>query len=85
MNPTVKFNPRLMWDYSITKKDLQNEDVLILYISRVLDNGTLVDVKGVPLELVDKYLDRLYLSRSVRTFWEWYLKRVPVKPKAGEL
>jgi len=83
MKQTVKFNPKLMWDYSITEKDLGNEDILILYISKVLDNGTLTDVRGVPIELIEKYLGRLYLSRSVRTFWEWFLQRIRNKPIAG--
>jgi hypothetical protein len=82
VNPPVKFNPQLFWDYSITEQDLEREDVLILYISKVLENGTLTDVKGVPIEFIEKYLDRLFIPKRVRTFWEWYLKRNQFKHSA---
>lgn len=75
MKQTVKFNPKLLWDYAITEKDLEREDVLIFYISRVLNNGVIEDVHGIPLELIEKYFDRLHLSSKIRKFWEWYLKK----------
>jgi hypothetical protein len=70
----IKFNKRLFWDYDISNQDLEKEDVLIFYISRILNNGTIKDVKEIPIELIEKYIDRLNLSTKVRKFWEWYLK-----------
>ncbi len=72
----VVFNKRLCWDYDIKAEDLVREDVLILYISKVLSSGTLRDVKGIPGHLILTYLPRLYLPRKIRRFWEWYL-RIP--------
>ena len=72
----VAFSKRLCWDYDIKAEDLEREDVLILYISKVLSNGTLRDVQGIPMELIVNYLSRLYLPRQIRRFWEWYL-RIP--------
>jgi len=69
----VVFNKRLCWDYDIKEDDLKQEDVLILYISKVLSHGTLRDVQGIPVELVLTYLPRLYLPRQIRRFWEWHL------------
>jgi len=69
-----KFNKRLFWDYDISDQDLEKEDVLIFYISRVLNDGTIKDVKETPIELINRYIDRLNLSSKVRKFWEWYLK-----------
>jgi hypothetical protein len=71
---SIKFNKKLFWDYDISDQDLEKEDVLIFYISRVLNNGTIKDVKEIPIELIDKYIDRLNLSSKVKNFWEWYLK-----------
>ena len=73
MKPKIKFNKKLIWDYEITEKDLEKENVLILYLSRVLNNGTFNDVSSIPLELIEKYIDRLYVSERVRKFWKWYL------------
>ena len=77
MKPAIKFNPKLLWDYSLTEQDLEREDVLIFYISRVLNNGTLVDVQGIPLDLIEKYFDRLFSPRRIRVFWERYLGKEP--------
>lgn len=70
----IRFNKKLFWDYEISEGDLKKEDVLIFYISRVLNNGTLSDVLEIPVELIRKYIDRLSLSSEVRRFWNWYLR-----------
>jgi len=70
----IRFNKALMWDYEITQEDLKKEDVFILYLSRVLNNGSFQDIQGIPLETIRKYLDRLHLASKVRKFWVWYLK-----------
>lgn len=73
MSSKINFNKKLFWDYEITEQDLEKEDVFIFYISRILNNGTLDDVFEIPLELIEKYMDRLHLSVKVRKFWKWYL------------
>lgn len=73
MSSKINFSKKLFWDYEITEQDLEKEDVLIFYISRILNNGTRDDVFEIPLELVEKYMDRLSLSGKVRKFWKWYL------------
>ena len=70
----IRFNKTLMWDYDITPEDLKREDVFILYLSRVLNNGSLQDIQEIPLETIRKYLDKLYLASKVNKFWRWYLK-----------
>ena len=70
----VPFNKALFWDYSIEPKDLENEEVFIFYLSRVLNNGSFQDLTEIPGEVIKKYFDRLHLSSRVRRFWEWYLK-----------
>jgi hypothetical protein len=64
-----------MWDYDITPEDLKREDVFILYLSRVLNNGCLQDIHEIPLETIKKYLNKLHLASKVRKFWLWYLKK----------
>lgn len=73
MEYRIKFNKELLWDYEIKEDDLEREEVLILYISRVLNNGNFEDVSSIPTELIQKFLNRLFLSKKVRKFWEWYL------------
>lgn len=63
-----------MWDYEITPEDLKREDVFILYLSRLLNNGSFQDIKEIPLETIKKYLDKLHLASKVRKFWLWYLR-----------
>jgi hypothetical protein len=74
MDYQIKINKKLLWDYQITEEDLKNEKILIFYISRVLNNGNLIDVKEIPPSLIIKYIDMLHLSKRVRQFWEWYLR-----------
>lgn len=70
----IKFNKKLLWDYDISEEDLEKEDVYLFYVSRVLNNGTFGEVKEIPIEFIEKNLDRLNLSSKVRKFWEWHLK-----------
>ncbi|MFQ6091942.1 MAG: hypothetical protein ACE5OR_04560 [bacterium] len=73
MSHRIRFNKSLLWDYDISEKDLENEDVFIFYLSRVLNNGCFGDIAEIPVETIRKYLGRLHLSARVRKFWEWYL------------
>lgn len=70
----IEFNKALVWDYDITPEDLKKEEVFILYLSRVLNNGSFEDVQQVPPEIIKKYLEKLHLSSKVSKFWLWYLK-----------
>ncbi|MGQ9706984.1 MAG: hypothetical protein ACUVWP_08340 [bacterium] len=74
MNNKLKLNKKLLWDYYIKEEDLEKEEILILYISKVLNNGTLNDISEIPVEIIEKYIDKLFLSRNVRKFWKWYIK-----------
>jgi len=71
----VKLNKKLLWDYQISEEDLKEERVFIFYLSRLLNNGSFGDISEIPLELIEKYVDKLSLSREVRKFWEWYLRK----------
>lgn len=71
----IRFNKALMWDYEITPEDLKREGVFILYLSRVLNNGSLQDIQEIPLETIKKYLNKLHLASKVKKFWLWYLKK----------
>ena len=67
-----KLNKKLLWDYQVSEEDLKKEGVFIFYLSRVLNNGNSADISELPLELIEKYIDKLCLSRKVRKFWGWY-------------
>ncbi len=67
-----KFNKKLLWDYQVSEEDLKEEKVFIFYLSRVLNNGNSADIGELPLELIEKYIDKLCLSRKVRKFWGCY-------------
>ncbi len=71
----VKLNKKLLWDYQISEEDLKKERVFIFYLSRLLNNGSFGDISEIPLELIERYVDKLHLSRKVRKFWEWYLRK----------
>lgn len=73
MEHRVTFNRTLFWDYQITQKDLENEDVFIFYLSRVLNNGCFQDIAEIPMEVIREYIGKLHLASKVRKFWEWYL------------
>jgi len=75
MEYMVKLNKKLLWDYQISEEDLKKERVFIFYLSRLLNNGSFGDISEIPLELIEKYADKLHLSRKVRKFWEWYLRK----------
>lgn len=74
MKYPIKLDKRLVWDYQISEEDLKKEDVLIFYLSRLLNHGSFDDISRIPLELIKRYLGRLYLSGRVKKFWKWYLK-----------
>jgi len=75
MEYMVKLNKKLLWDYQISEEDLKKERVFIFYLSRLLNNGNFGDISEIPLELIERYVDKLHLSRKVRKFWEWYLRK----------
>jgi len=74
MEKRIKFNKKLLWDYDISESDLEKEDVYLFYISRVLNNGTIDEVREIPIEFIEKHLNELNLSSKVRKFWEWYIR-----------
>ena len=57
------------------KAIISRERLLIFYLSRLLNNGNFGDISEIPLELIERYVDKLHLSRKVRKFWEWYLRK----------
>jgi len=75
MEYIVKLSKKLLWDYHISEEDLKKEGVFIFYLSRLLNNGNFGDISEIPLELIEKHIDKMCLSRKVRKFWEWYLRR----------
>jgi len=60
-----KSNKKLLWDYQVSEEDLKEEKVFIFYLSRVLNNGNSADISELPLELIEKYIDKLCLSRKM--------------------
>jgi hypothetical protein len=71
-----RLNKKLLWDYQVSEEDLKDEKVFIFYLSRVLNNGNSADIGELPLELIQRYIDKLSLSGKVRKFWEWYLHNI---------
>lgn len=72
MNYKIKFNKKLFWDYKIPE-NIKDETILIFCISKTLNNGTFDDVKAIPLKLIEKYINKLSLSKKIMNFWKWYL------------
>lgn len=69
----IEVNTGLLWDYNFSPTELEQESFFIWYLGRLLERGTAAEVKLIPTEIVDRYLERLSISRRVRRFWEWYL------------
>lgn len=74
VHPKIKFDPKLFWDYDFTEKDLETEERLIFYISCVLNNGNMQNVREILENLILKLLPRLHLSRTGRNYWEWHFE-----------
>jgi len=70
----MKINKKLLWDYDISDENLDKDDVYMLYVSRVLNNGTISEVREIPIEFIEKHLNDLHLSSRVRKFWEWHIR-----------
>ncbi len=70
----IEVNPGLLWDYDFAPSECQTETFFIWYLGRLLERGTAIEVKRIPLDLIARYLDQLSISSKIRRFWKWYLK-----------
>jgi hypothetical protein len=70
----IEVNPALLWDYDFSPTELQQESFFVWYLGRLLERGTAAEVKGLPKQVIARYLDRMSISSRVRRFWNWYLK-----------
>lgn len=75
----------LLWEYDFKPGDEQTDAFKQAYYSKVLERGTLEDVKEIGVPEIARWLPRLFLSWHVREFWEWYLNTASVKAKYGDL
>ncbi|MFH1859902.1 MAG: hypothetical protein ABH870_02645 [bacterium] len=70
---SINVNKRLIWDYPWKEDEYQSSNFFNWYLSRVLNNGTYIDIRQIPLSIIREYLDKLNLSRKVEDFWKRYL------------
>jgi hypothetical protein len=76
----MDINPHLIWDYSFSPEEYQQDSFKCWYIARVLMRGGIHEIRGVGVENIRKYLPQLSIPRRIREFWEWYFK---IHPKGG--
>ncbi|MBI5575384.1 MAG: hypothetical protein HY896_03355 [Deltaproteobacteria bacterium] len=70
----IEVLPHLLWDYDVPKDRWATEDFFVLYLSRLLNEGTAKEVGTVPFRLIREYLPRLSLRSDVRRLWELYFR-----------
>ncbi len=75
----------LLWEYDFRPGDEGTDAFKQAYYSKVLERGTLEDLKEIGVPEIARWLPRLFLSPHVREFWEWYLNTESVKAKYGDL
>ncbi len=68
----MKFNKDLIWDYDLTEKDLEREQVREWYVARVITKGNWNDIHDLGLDMIKKYLPKVKIPQKLREFWEWY-------------
>ncbi len=64
-------NKKLIWDYDF-KGNYGSEEFKRWYISRVLNCGTMEDIRHVGMGAIKRYFPKLNLSGGIKKFWEWY-------------
>jgi hypothetical protein len=75
----------LLWEYDFQPGDEETDAFKQAYYSKVLERGTIDDVREIGIVEIARWLPRLFLSRHVREFWEWYLNTDSVKKRYGDL
>jgi hypothetical protein len=75
----MKVNKKLLWDYEFTEEEMQDEEFLKWYITRVLANGTDEEIREIGLKTIYRYLNVLNLRRQDREFLEWYFSHPRVR------
>lgn len=73
----MQINPYLIWDYSFTPAEYEQESFKRWYIARVLMRGGLEEIRGVGIDKIQRYLPLLNLPSRIREFWEWYFENHP--------
>jgi hypothetical protein len=73
----VRIRKRYLWDVDAERADIGSESFRRFYIERILQNGTMDDIRDIGLPEIRRVLPRINLSREVRDFWEWYFDRHP--------
>lgn len=70
----ILINKELLWDYHFEEDEYQTDYFFKWYLARVLNNGTIKDIKDIPLTVIKGNLAQLNLSSKIHKFWEWYLR-----------
>jgi hypothetical protein len=69
----IHINKELIWDYHFDEDEYNSDYFFKWYLTRILNNGTIKDIKNIPIEAIKKNFTELTLSSNVHKFWEWYL------------
>ena len=77
----MKINKDYIWDYDLSKIDVESDAFKKLYIARMLVRGGMNDLKDIGFETIYEYLPALTIPLQIREFWEWYFLLPKVKTK----
>ena len=80
----MKIRRRYLWDVEFTADEMRTAEFLKIYVERVLQRGTLADLRDIGLPTIRRLLPELRLPREIRDFWDWYFERHPEIEAAGE-
>lgn len=70
----IEIFPHLLWDYAVPEERWTTEEFFLLYLSRLLNEGTAREVGSIPFRVIREYLPRLSLRADVRRLWETYFR-----------
>lgn len=80
----MKVRKRYLWDVDVAPGEEQTESFRRFYVERILQGGTMEDIRDIGLPEIRRLLPDLNLPRVIRDFWESYFRRHPEIVLAGE-
>ena len=77
----MKINKDYIWDYDLSKIDVESEGFKKEYIGKMLVQGSLKDLKDIGFETIYEYYPSLTIPYQLREFWDWYFSLPEIKAK----
>lgn len=75
----IPINKELIWDYHFEENEYKSDYFFKWYLTRILNNGTIKDIKTIPFTVIKENFTQLNLSSNIHKFWKWYLKLLEKK------